>query len=279
MPISSALKTGSKGPAVLESQTQLLALGYVLPRFGAVGDLGDETLAAYGAFLMEAGLRTLSDELPNSVTVVGFVALDQAFQAQKQHAQPAKILNEEAHHPHAGRSTSMPFRPWRRVTAIVLHQTATKIGEKASSWHTVPIHFRGHARRQDLPAPCADRGLQPCQRDRTQPRQRGHRDRWLVLRHRRPTRDTMAARRLGTKAQAHGLADGAGGCGQDGGGMGHHDRGCQRRDGHADPSAPAVQQGPPVRSRLLDLATPGHVGQGGVRVSTMVARTSRWTTD
>lgn len=159
MPISSALKTGSKGPAVLESQTQLLALGYALPRFGAVGDLGnlgnlgDETLAAYGAFLMGAGLRTLSDELPNSVTVVGFVALDQAFQALKQHAQPAKILNEEAHHPHAGRSTSMPFRPWRRVTAIVLHQTATKIGEKASSWHhTVPIHVRGHARRQDLPA-------------------------------------------------------------------------------------------------------------------------------
>jgi N-acetyl-anhydromuramyl-L-alanine amidase AmpD len=141
MPISSALKNGSKGPAVLEIQTQLLALGYALPRFGADGDLGDETLAAYGAFLMEAGLRTLSDELPKSVTVVGAVALDQAFQALNQHAQPAKILNEEAHHPHAGRSTSMPFRPWRRVTAIVLHQTATKIGEKASSWHTVPIHF------------------------------------------------------------------------------------------------------------------------------------------
>lgn len=35
----------------------------------------------------------------------------------------------------------MPYRPWPKITAVVLHQTATKIGEKPASWHGVPIHF------------------------------------------------------------------------------------------------------------------------------------------
>ena len=35
----------------------------------------------------------------------------------------------------------MPFRTWSKVTAIVLHQTATQLGEKPARWRTVPIHF------------------------------------------------------------------------------------------------------------------------------------------
>jgi len=35
----------------------------------------------------------------------------------------------------------MPFRLWPKITAVVLHQTATHIGEKPASWHGVPIHF------------------------------------------------------------------------------------------------------------------------------------------
>src|SRR5258707_10312121 len=69
MAILSALKSGSKGPAVENIQKQLLALGYALPRFGADADLGDETLTAYAAFMIEAGLLAPTDELPNSVTV------------------------------------------------------------------------------------------------------------------------------------------------------------------------------------------------------------------
>ena len=141
MAISSALKSGFRGPEVAKIQKQLLALGYALPRFGADSDLGDETLRAYGAFMIEIGLSTPTDELPKSVTVAGAAALDKAFDALQQHPAPGEIINEEAKHPHSGRSTSMPFRPWSMITAIVLHQTASKIGEKATSWHNVPIHF------------------------------------------------------------------------------------------------------------------------------------------
>lgn len=141
MAISSALKSGSKGPAVENIQKQLLALGYALPRFGVDADLGDETLTAYGAFMIEAGLLASTDDFPKSVTVAGAAALDMAFNALSTSPVPSEIINEELKHPHSGRSKSTPFRPWSAVTAIVLHQTATKIGETAKAWHSVPIHF------------------------------------------------------------------------------------------------------------------------------------------
>ena len=53
MPLNSTIKKGSKDPYVKTAQQQLLALGYSLPRFGAYGgSLGDETLRAYGEFLV-----------------------------------------------------------------------------------------------------------------------------------------------------------------------------------------------------------------------------------
>jgi len=132
---------GSRDPYVTTAQQQLVALGYALPRFGIDGGLGDETLAAYGAFMVAQGLRAPSDEHPRSITPVGAAALDAAFQASGQGG-PATggIIDERATHPHSGRSTAMPYRPWSKVTAVVLHQTAAKIGEKPSSWHSVPIH-------------------------------------------------------------------------------------------------------------------------------------------
>lgn len=141
MPIQNSLKKGSQDPYVTIAQQQLIALGYGLPRFGADGVLGDETLSAYGAFLISKGLRTLVDERPKSITPAGAAVLDKAFAALTQIGATANIIDERANHPHSGRSVSMPYRPWSKVTAIVLHQTAAKIGEKPASWHGVPIHF------------------------------------------------------------------------------------------------------------------------------------------
>ncbi|WP_285412927.1 N-acetylmuramoyl-L-alanine amidase [Variovorax sp. efr-133-TYG-130] len=141
MPIQEPLKSGAKGIEVKNIQEQLLALGYALPRFGVDSDLGDETLAAFGAFLVTVGLREPGDEIPDSITVADAAALDKAYQALQQQVPTAGIIDERAKHPHSGRSVSMPYRTWSNVTAIVLHQTATKMGEKASAWHRVPIHF------------------------------------------------------------------------------------------------------------------------------------------
>lgn len=141
MSLSSPVKKGSQNPYVKTAQEQLIALGYSLPRFGADGDLGDETLRAYGEFLVMEGLRSPTDEVPKSITVAGASALAKAFSAIPANSQNAMFFDERNNHPHDGRSKSMPFRTWSKVTAIVLHQTATQLGEKPARWRTVPIHF------------------------------------------------------------------------------------------------------------------------------------------
>ena len=141
MPIQSKLKKGSQDPYVSIVQQQLIALRYNLPRFGADGVLGDETLSAYGAFLVSQGLRTPADEHPKFITPAGALALDTSFSALAQGGSITNIIDERANHPHSGRSVSTPFRPWSKITAIVLHQTATIFGEKPASWHRVPIHL------------------------------------------------------------------------------------------------------------------------------------------
>ncbi len=140
MPIHTLAK-GSQDPYVVTFQRQLIALGFGLPRFGADGVLGNETLYAYGAFLISQGLREPTDALPTSVTPDGAEALKKAFEALPQGEFNPSVIDERANHPHSGRSKDRPFRKWSHVTSIVLHQTATNFGEKISSWHRVPIHF------------------------------------------------------------------------------------------------------------------------------------------
>ncbi|CAI2500999.1 N-acetylmuramoyl-L-alanine amidase [Serratia plymuthica] len=141
MSINYPLNKGSQDPYITIAQQQLIRLGYGLPRFGADGVLGDETLSAYGAFLISQGLRAPTDDRPKSITPSGVAALDMAFAALTNDDVGTNIIDERANHPHSGRSVSMPYRPWSKITAVVLHQTATKIGEKVASWHSVPIHI------------------------------------------------------------------------------------------------------------------------------------------
>lgn len=141
MALTSPLKNGSQHPYVLIAQQQLIALGYSLPRYGADGNLGDETLSAYGEFLVLEGLRAPTDELPKAISVAGAAALDRAFAASQTLARGTKYFDERNNHPHDGRSKSMPFRTWSKIKAIVLHQTSAHLGEEPARWRTVPIHF------------------------------------------------------------------------------------------------------------------------------------------
>lgn len=52
-----ALRMGCKGSDVLHLQKCLIALGYRLPKYGADGDFGAETLAAVNAFKADRGLK------------------------------------------------------------------------------------------------------------------------------------------------------------------------------------------------------------------------------
>lgn len=60
------LTKGSKGPDVKALQQALLSKRYLLPKFGADGSYGNETIAALGAFLYEHDLRDNEDPLPTS---------------------------------------------------------------------------------------------------------------------------------------------------------------------------------------------------------------------
>jgi N-acetylmuramoyl-L-alanine amidase len=141
VPIQYPLKKGSQDAYVKVAQQRLMALGFALPRFGADGALGDETLGAYGAFLTSRGLRALTDAVPKSITPTGAAALDKAHAALGQGGPADGMIDERANHPHDGRSKAVPFRPWPNVTGIVLHQTASSLGESPARWHSVPIHF------------------------------------------------------------------------------------------------------------------------------------------
>lgn len=54
--IKPTIKKGSKGPAVTELQTDLMQLGYPLPKYGADSDFGKETQAALIQFQKDNGL-------------------------------------------------------------------------------------------------------------------------------------------------------------------------------------------------------------------------------
>lgn len=56
-PTVKVLKKGSKGAEVRALQTLLIQKGYPLPKFGADGDFGNETLAAVKAFQKDHGLK------------------------------------------------------------------------------------------------------------------------------------------------------------------------------------------------------------------------------
>lgn len=52
------MRKGDKGKAVILMQKALMAYGFTLPRFGADGDFGNETLAAVEAFQVSLGLAS-----------------------------------------------------------------------------------------------------------------------------------------------------------------------------------------------------------------------------
>ena len=58
------MQKGDSGAAVVKLQQSLILLGFALPRFGADGHLGDETLTAVARFRAERGLLPDPDDVP-----------------------------------------------------------------------------------------------------------------------------------------------------------------------------------------------------------------------
>jgi peptidoglycan hydrolase-like protein with peptidoglycan-binding domain len=135
------MQKGDRGAAVKTLQENLVALGFALPRFGADGGLGDETLAAVALFRAERGLLANPDDVPGTVSARIVEAISAEVAAVATQGHPANFVDVRGQHGRAGLSKAQPHRPWKQITGITLHQTASLIGEKEARWFAVPTHL------------------------------------------------------------------------------------------------------------------------------------------
>ena len=133
------LTHGSKGPAVAQLQQQLIALNYPLPRYGADGDLGNETLNAVARFLTDhAGGYVDAD--PDSVSDEERALIQQVYDKTSWPipvpGKPFYDLRRESDSRNIhGR------RQWIDITGITFHQCAVDFGaEKPARWDTLSAH-------------------------------------------------------------------------------------------------------------------------------------------
>ena len=134
------MKSGDRGVEVRDLQLKLLALGYHLPRFGADGDLGDETLAAISAFRVDQGLMQPADDFVTTIPQKVVKAIEDAYTGLMQRPPPRSPVDLTNAHP-GGQWRPRAQRPWSSITGITLHQTAVLFGERPERWFTLSAHL------------------------------------------------------------------------------------------------------------------------------------------
>lgn len=134
------LRKGDKGSVVRQLQEDLLLLGCKLPRWGADGSLGDETLdAAHSYLVAKHGLGSI-DQDHTSLSDSELAYIETMVQLVLSKPVVAGMLDERSKHS-IPRPELVKARAYTSITSIVLHQTACTLGEKPERWHSVPIHF------------------------------------------------------------------------------------------------------------------------------------------
>ncbi len=131
------LARGSRGEHVLALQRLLLRAGATLPRWGADGELGAETLAAVNRLLAGYSGRGIA---PDGVVTPEEVAVIERLAAARE-AAPSPALTPDLD---LTRQTDpgdvVRLRPIAQVTRLVLHQTACVLGESPARWLGVAVH-------------------------------------------------------------------------------------------------------------------------------------------
>jgi N-acetyl-anhydromuramyl-L-alanine amidase AmpD len=135
------LKRGDKGAEVRKLQQSLIELGYDLPRWGADGDLGTETVDAVARFLRDHGTQIDDDA---DVVSDAELALVQRVLAATTDAPLGPQLPGGRFHDLRSIASQNQIggrRAWGQVTGITLHQTACVLGERPQRWSTVVAHL------------------------------------------------------------------------------------------------------------------------------------------
>jgi N-acetyl-anhydromuramyl-L-alanine amidase AmpD len=133
------LKRGDKDNEVKKLQQALIELGYSLPRWGADGDLGAESIEALARLMRAHGKKFDDDD--NTVTnkELEFVfGLQNAL--KKPLASPVAADMFFDLRSQASREHVYAKRSWKAVTGVCLHQTACVLGERPQRWNTVGCH-------------------------------------------------------------------------------------------------------------------------------------------
>lgn len=113
---------GSSGPHVKELQEKLIRLGYPLPKWGADGDLGWETLGAVTQLMASRGRPRDPD--PNIVSDAELFAVDEMIaklDTPDVVAQPSKLIDRRAY---AKKNYDYGQRMMNDIWGATAHQTA-----------------------------------------------------------------------------------------------------------------------------------------------------------
>jgi N-acetyl-anhydromuramyl-L-alanine amidase AmpD len=130
------MKHGDTGPEVKRLQEKLIALGYPLPRWGADGSFGDETLRAFIDCIVDLGCALHGDGDFEGEVAHGWVDDVLAIPLP---GLPSFVTDVTDLHPI--RNAYKTPRKLSDITAIVLHQTACHLGTRVKRWHTLPAHI------------------------------------------------------------------------------------------------------------------------------------------
>lgn len=135
------MKRGDKGVEVRKLQLALIELGYDLPRWGADGDLGTETIDALALFLRDHG--TATDDDAAVVSDAELALVQKMLAATKDAPLGPQLANGRFHdlRSTASQKSLGGRRAWKEITGVTLHQTACVLGEKPQRWNTVAAHL------------------------------------------------------------------------------------------------------------------------------------------
>lgn len=114
------LKQGDRGPQVLLLQEALITLGESLPRWGADGDLGAETLSAVASLFRKHDRKDTDPSIVTDEELTYIFSLRDTKLSTKI-PKLSKLVDRRAF---AGTANDEGPRPWSQVRGWCLHQTA-----------------------------------------------------------------------------------------------------------------------------------------------------------
>jgi peptidoglycan hydrolase-like protein with peptidoglycan-binding domain len=152
IPPDLVFEVGDKGPKVKEFQQKLIKLDHDLPRFGADGSFGDESLVATKEFQVEnptlvgtedafkdqgVGPKTYQAVLDATPKIKPPLPVPPPGPPLPAAPPPGMVVTKDLHPLKKGSGT----RALKSIKGVTLHQTATTLGEDPKRWYNVACHI------------------------------------------------------------------------------------------------------------------------------------------